>query len=163
MNIDKNTIDPITEYFIQKSYDEGRIITNKKLQKLLYYAQAWCLVLNDKKLFSERIEAWLHGPAVPYVYHQYKLFGFAPIKKDLNTDLIDSISIGKKRFLDNVWKIYGKFDADYLEVLSHKEEPWQLARAGCGEFNPSNKEITPQSMKSFYSKMLKETKKDGKK
>lgn len=161
MSINKSMVDFVAEYFISRSYKEDKIITNKKLQKLLYYAQAWFLVLNNKKLFDDKIEAWLHGPAIPYVYHQYKSFGFKAIKKDIDNSLIKSIPSEVGVFLNNIWKIYGKFDADYLAVLSHKEEPWQLARADSGEFNPSSEEITQQSMKSFYSKMLKKTKKDG--
>lgn len=45
----------VAEYFIHCSNKAGIPITNKKLQKLVYYAQAWSLVLNDTKLFSEKI------------------------------------------------------------------------------------------------------------
>ena len=72
----------VAEYFIDKSNKDKKSITNKKLQKLLYYAQVWSLVLNDEKLFSERIEAWVHGPAIPVVYRKFKGFEFNPIKLD---------------------------------------------------------------------------------
>lgn len=151
-------------YFLYLGNKEKKPITNKKLQKLLYYAQAWSLVLrNDKKLFNDKIEAWLHGPAIPEVYHQYKSFSFHPIKVDLDLELIKSIHRSTGKFLNSVWNVYGKLDASYLEVLSHKEDPWQIARSGVGEFNPSDNEITLKSMKDYYSKMLKEIKKDGKK
>jgi len=149
-------VELIAEYFIRKSITEKKPITNKKLQKLLYYSQAWSLVFLDKKLFNERIEAWLHGPAIPCIYHKYKSFGYNSIKKNTTLRISDLISDAKvNKFLDNVWKIYGKFDANYLEILSHKEKPWQLAREGVDEFNPSNKEITIKSMKDFYSELLR--------
>ena len=56
----------VAEYFIEKAYSENDKITQKKLQKMLYYAQAWFLAFNNKKLFEEKIEAWLHGPAIYY-------------------------------------------------------------------------------------------------
>ena len=37
-------------------------MTAMKLQKLVYYSQAWSLVWDDKPLFRERIEAWANGP-----------------------------------------------------------------------------------------------------
>lgn len=55
----------VGKYFIYLANKENKALTNKKLQKLVYYSQAWSLVLNDnKKLFKEPIEAWVHGPAV---------------------------------------------------------------------------------------------------
>ena len=33
-------------------------MTTWKLQKLVYYAQAWSLVWDDDALFDEEIEAW---------------------------------------------------------------------------------------------------------
>src|SRR5947209_10944283 len=48
--------------------DEKDPLTNLRLQKLLYYAQAWSLVLRESELFPEEIEAWRWGPVVPVVY-----------------------------------------------------------------------------------------------
>jgi len=56
--------DLIADYFIYKGKEENKPITNKKLQKLLYYSQAWYLVFNKKPLFKDKIEAWVHGPAI---------------------------------------------------------------------------------------------------
>src|SRR5258708_40323860 len=48
--------------------DEKDPLTNLRLQKLLYYAQAWSLVLRESELFPEEIQAWRWGPVVPAVY-----------------------------------------------------------------------------------------------
>ena len=37
-------------YFLKLAGKEKEPITNKKLQKLVYFAQAWSLVLRNKKL-----------------------------------------------------------------------------------------------------------------
>ena len=39
-----------------------------RVQKLLYYVQGWSLGINDVPMFSERIEAWAHGPVVRDLY-----------------------------------------------------------------------------------------------
>lgn len=147
----------VSEYFIDKANKEGKSITNKKLQKLVYYAQAWSLVLNNKALFPEKIEAWVHGPAIKSLYVKYKEFGFSPIKKDIAPSKIKAINSKTKELLDSIWSVYGKLDASYLELLTHSERPWQDARAGLESHTSSDTEITTASMKSFYSERLKET------
>ena len=43
-------------------------MTTLKLQKLVYYAQAWSLSLDKTPLFDEKIEAWPNGPVVKDLY-----------------------------------------------------------------------------------------------
>ncbi len=43
-----------------------------KLQKLIYYSQAWHLVWEDKALFDEEIEAWANGPVVPILHSMHR-------------------------------------------------------------------------------------------
>ncbi len=144
----------VAEYFIDKANKDHKPITNKKLQKLLYYAQVWSLVINDERLFSERIEAWVHGPAVPAVYRKFKGFEFNPIELDTS-----SISFGfskkQSNLLDNIWSVYGKYDAEYLEALSHSELPWQEARKEISVSEPSHNVINLATAKKFYAGKLK--------
>ena len=56
-------------YLLSKQDSEEPDISNLKLLKLLYYAQGTFLALYGRPLFNESIEAWLHGPVVPDVYH----------------------------------------------------------------------------------------------
>jgi uncharacterized phage-associated protein len=144
----------IGRYFIHLANQEKRLITNKKLQKLVYYSQAWSLVLSGKRLFSEPIEAWVHGPAVRSLYVHYKHFGFSPIAEKVTDADVKNISGKIKTLLDEVWSVYGKFDAQYLEMLTHSEKPWQIARAGMQNHENSTKEISSKSMKAFYSEKL---------
>jgi uncharacterized phage-associated protein len=148
----------IAEYFIKKSQLEGRVITNKKLQKLLYYAQAWSLVFNGKKIFDAPIEAWVHGPAIQEVYSAYKVFGFGNITSTINEKAFDILTKEDCAILEDVWKAYGKFDADYLEILTHNEDPWQKARDGIAADESCSNEISTDSMKVYYERRLKEVK-----
>lgn len=154
----KLSVSAVADYFLYKANKEKKPLTNKKLQKLVYYAQAWSLVLNKKKLFSEPIEAWVHGPAVRSLYGQYKSFGFNPIVKNVEETSI-KITTKDKGLLDEVWNVYGKLDAGYLEMLTHSEQPWQDARNGLQNHQSSDNEITTKNMKSFYSLKLEEAKK----
>src|SRR5437016_8859052 len=69
----------IADYLIAFAHRVGDPISNLKLQKLLYYAQAWYLALHNEPLFPESIEAWVHGPAVPPVYGKFKGWAWQPI------------------------------------------------------------------------------------
>lgn len=145
----------VAEYFLNKANSEKKSITNKKLQKLVYYAQAWSLVLTGKRLFSDKIEAWVHGPAVKSLYVVYKKFGFSAINKVADAEVIKTIPKKSKDMLDNIWSVYGKFDANYLEMLTHSETPWRDARMGLSGAENSDREISLDSMKVFYSEKLK--------
>lgn len=145
-------------YFIYLSNKENKLITNKKLQKLVYYAQAWSLVYNHKKLFSEPIEAWVHGPAIRTLYVKYKKFGFEPIREEVGFDRLN-ISEQVRKFLDVIWKAYGHLDAGYLEMLTHSEEPWREAREGLQHYESSGNEISLKKMEEYYIEKLKESKK----
>ena len=152
------TVFDVAEYFIALSNKEKKKISNKKLQKIVYYAQAWTLVWTGKPLFSERIEAWIHGPAVPELYQKYKHFGFNPIVLK-NPDSPYPFSKEIRDILDLVWKKYGRYDAQYLEFLSHQEDPWSDTRNEL-EFDEScNHEISHESMKKYYSEKLKRARK----
>ncbi|OQY42717.1 MAG: hypothetical protein B6240_13665 [Desulfobacteraceae bacterium 4572_87] len=51
--------------------EAGDLISNLKLQKLVYYAQGFYLALYDEPLFNEPIEAWTHGPVIRELYRSY--------------------------------------------------------------------------------------------
>ena len=141
----------VADYLLLKAKQEGKNVTNKKLQKLLYYTQAWSLALKDKKVFDDKIEAWIHGPAIKKVYLEYQKFGASPITKEVSDDVATLIPEDLRSIIDEVWGVYSGFDANYLEYLTHSEKPWQDARAGLEPHISSENEITPESMKEFYS------------
>ena len=142
----------VADFFIANAHNSNRLVSNKKLQKLVYYAQAWSLVFNKEKLFEEPIEAWIHGPAIRCLYSQYKKYGFSSI-----TDKVAVPEFDKKRLavLNEVWAVYGKYDADYLEVLTHNEEPWIVARQNVEEDQRSDHAIDLDLMQSYYSGLIK--------
>ena len=141
----------VAKFFIWKASTEGKTITNKKLQKLLYYAQAWYLALKDRPLFREDIQAWVHGPAIQSIYKKYRKFGYENISEEINPKELKSLV--KDELLNEVWKVYGKLDAEYLEALTHNEDPWQLARDGLNSADASTKVISHEDMKRYYKNL----------
>jgi uncharacterized phage-associated protein len=62
------TADAVADYLIALAHERGESVNNLKLQKLLYYAQAWHLALHDEPLFPEKFQAWMTGPVIPAMY-----------------------------------------------------------------------------------------------
>ncbi|MCL5435238.1 MAG: DUF4065 domain-containing protein [Patescibacteria group bacterium] len=144
----------IAKYFIFKNAKDKRNLTNKKLQKLLYYAQAWNLVFNNKKLFNNEIEAWIHGPAVRSIYTRYKVFGFNNIEDKIDENEFKNLTKDELRVLDTVWEVYGKYDAGYLEELTHSEEPWIKTRNNLLPYEGSTRVIPTALMKAYYGRQI---------
>ena len=119
------TCKDVAEYFLSlQDEDAGDLISNLKLQKLVYYAQGYHLALFDEPLFEEHIEAWLHGPVVPSLYREYKQCGVAPIPSPEDMDF-SKFNNEEKEFLDEVYDVYGQFSAWKLRNMTHEDEPWR--------------------------------------
>jgi uncharacterized phage-associated protein len=142
----------IGEYFIRMANERGSFISNLKLQKLVYYAQAWYLALHDRPLFDEDFEAWIHGPVIPVLYQKYKKFSWHPIDEDANPNLPQYV----KDFLDEVAEEYFACDAYELEQMTHIEAPWNQARGNLPPDAPSNEVIRKEWMKEYYGARVEE-------
>lgn len=141
----------LADYIIRFAHECGEPISNLKLQKLLYYAQAWYLARHGKPLFDERIEAWVHGPAVPPVYGAFKKWAWQTIEKP---DSPIRLSPHVQKHVNEVLEQYGPLTPIHLEQLTHREDPWRLARAGIPNDQPSNAVISHASMRVFYRRRL---------
>ncbi len=120
----------VARYFLAQSDDDaGDVISNLKLQKLLYYAQGVTLALTGKPLFSDPIEAWQHGPVVPSVYRLYKVAGSGPVKLDEDVEF-EEFDENTRDILNDVYQVYGQFSAWKLRNMTHDEPPWANTSPG---------------------------------
>ena len=141
----------VADYYIRATLDRGEGLTNLKLQKLLYYAQAWSLALYDRAVFDDPIEAWVHGPVVASVFRRFKQYRWNPITSPAERE---SVPVTARPHLDEVLKVYGSFSATELERMTHAEEPWREARGGIPDHQPSRAVISLGTMKTYYSQRL---------
>jgi uncharacterized phage-associated protein len=144
------TADQVADTLIAMSREKNIEITNLKLQKLLYYAQAWSLVLRKEPLFEADFEAWVHGPVVPSVFRRFKGNRWNPIAEKVDP-IQDRLILAH---LEKVMKVYGGATAGQLERLSHSESPWKNARGALAPDVSSNNEITKESMREYYSERM---------
>lgn len=120
-----NAID-IARYVIFHENQAGKIISNLRLQKLLYFIQAQFLVAHHEPCFSDRIEAWDFGPVVPNVYHEYKIFGSSNIPARQNNNS-NTICKNDCTLIDNILQQASKYSTSQLVSITHNQKPWKNA------------------------------------
>ncbi len=123
-------------------------MTAMKLQKLVYYSQAWSLVWEEERLFNERIEAWINGPIVPELYYVHKGQFTISTWPQGKPDLLEQC---QRETVDAVIGYYGDKPAQYLSDLTHSEDPWKRAREGLRPDERGDREISISSMHEYYS------------
>jgi uncharacterized phage-associated protein len=121
-----------------------------KLQKLVFYSQAWHLVWDSEPLFPARIEAWANGPVVPLLFREHRgKFKMGNWPKGDPSRLTKS----QKESINVVLKHYGRRTGFALRELTHKEPPWRNARRGLRPGASSNREITRDAIASYYGSL----------
>lgn len=121
----------------------NEVITQMQLQKLVYFAHGWNLVINREPLVPESAEAWEYGPVYRDLYDHTKFFGKEPIgrlitsddremarfflgsKKGKGTPYRASLSERERAVIQHVWMRYGRLSAVRLSELTHQRgAPW---------------------------------------
>ena len=126
--------------------------TTMKLEKLVYYCQAWSLAWDGKPLFNEDFQAWANGPVCPELFHRHK--GLFSVDESLFSDLPDyDFTKDEIETMDSVLSYYANKSPHWLSELTHKERPWKYAREGVPVGEPSNKIITKESMQEYYGEL----------
>lgn len=136
----------VADFILQKAGP----MTAMKLQKLVYYCQAWSLVWDEQKLFPERIEAWANGPVVPSLFAAHR--GEFQVSSEPQGDG-SNLDQTQRETISAVLEAYGEKSAPWLSDLTHREAPWREARAGIPEGVRSNAEITPAAMAEYYGNL----------
>lgn len=147
-----NSTPPKIQVFDVAAYilDKMGKVTTMKLQKLVYYSQAWSLVWDEKPLFEEKVEAWANGPVVRNLFDYHR-----------GMYEISAMPIGNPRLLDQdqqdtinaVLAYYGDKPAQWLIELTHMEDPWKQARKGLTRLERGDRVISLSAMADYYSSL----------
>ena len=147
-----NALD-IARYFLCRvDREAGDTISPLKLQKLVYYAQAWSLVLRNQPLFEQDIEAWVSGPIVREVWDEYQAYKYRDIPAP--GTLESTFNADELEVLEEVWDAYGDLSAKRLQDLIHSETPWLNARQSLEPAQKSTHTISHADMKSYYANFV---------
>lgn len=155
-----NVLD-VCRYVINYSNENNYEISNLKLQKVLYFIQAYFLIEKNTPCFNEKIEAWDFGPVIPKAFYEYKQYGSGNIPTIKSYIVLDKNNIwdSKKIEFDDtiitnedkilINKVINKFKNYYatdLVSLTHRQSPW------IDTYIPyQNKEITINTIKEYFS------------
>lgn len=151
----------VCRHVINYSNDMDYGISNLKLQKVLYFIQAFFLISTPEPCFREKIEAWDFGPVVPEAYREYKHFGSSNIPKvtyfidsglkniwnlKVKRYVGDSISENDKKLINGVVDKFADYSATDLVLITHNQSPWKDA------YVPHmNNEITTDAIKEYFN------------
>lgn len=126
-------------------------MSSMKLQKLVYYSQAWSMVFTGEPMYKSDIEAWANGPVVRDLYYLHRgRYTVGP--NDFQP--MHSLSLSDTLTIDAVLKAYGHLDAHELSELTHQEKPWLDAREGVADGVRSDKAIDLATMHEYYEALL---------
>ena len=125
-------------------------MTSMKLQKLVYYAQAWSLVWDERPIFKEPIEAWANGPVVPALFkaHQGQFTVTAEPKGD-----VSKLDGDARETIRAILDAYGGKSANWLSALTHREDPWLEARRGLADGERGSRVISHGAMADYYGNL----------
>jgi uncharacterized phage-associated protein len=122
-------------------------MTAMKLQKLVFYSQAWHLVWDEEPLFAEKIEAWANGPVCRDLYEVHR--GQFAVDK-WPQGKIGNLSSSERGTIDAVLAAYGHKPGAWLSELTHMEPPWLEARGSLPPGARGSAEITHAAMAEYY-------------
>ena len=154
-------VNDIADYVILSlNGDEDYSLINLKLQKLIYYIQAWSLGINGKPMMNGKFEAWVHGPVCIELYNRFKetksLYSSITNDDVINKSPKDKFNPEDAEFIDYILENYARYSGSQIEAMTHSEEPWINARKGYGPMERCHVEITQEAMRNYYAKKYKE-------
>ena len=136
----------VAAYILSKAGE----MTAMKMQKLLYYCQAWSLVWDERAMFDSRFEAWANGPVAPEYFQAHRGGYVVSAEPKGNAKAVRG---AVKETVDAILKAYGDKDPQWLSDRTHREEPWIKARKGLADGERGSREITYSSMIDYYGKL----------
>lgn len=144
----------VANAFIQRAWDRGiSDLSPMKLQKLMYFAQAWHLKIRNEPLLDDHFARWQHGPVIPAIYHEFKAFGYRPVTRKATTLVTQAFGLGGDNVPTipahdiNAWNLvdailtrYGQYDATTLSNMTHLDgSAWTI-------YGADGSVITPQQI-----------------
>ncbi|MCI9261551.1 Panacea domain-containing protein [uncultured Adlercreutzia sp.] len=123
-------------------------ISTMKLQKLVYYSQAFHLVREGSPLFPEDIEAWANGPVIPELFKFHK--GEFVISRGFLTGSVDALNSEERASVDHVIERLGDWSGAQLSDLTHSEDPWRVARGSLPPRARSQTKISCEVLRVYY-------------
>jgi uncharacterized phage-associated protein len=153
------TIDSIIlSDYILKHYGP---MSHLKLQRLLFYCDAYHLAYFDKELITDKFEAWVHGPVSRKVYgslkDKYMLYEELTYSNNTKEDVdkeFEKLTQDQQDFVISILEELYTWTMFELGASIRNEKPWKEARIGYREADKCHVEISKETTRLFYKKDL---------
>lgn len=155
----------VANYLLDEADRVGLSLTQVSLQKTVFYAHGWHMVLADCPLIVGEVEAWTYGPVIRSLRENFRMFGRRPIQKkrayfydpisDETLYRTYEISVDDRKFLDQMLAFYGKMDPFILVRMTHRTgSPWDHVMASKDKAN-LGRIISNSDIKSHFERLLR--------
>ena len=149
----------LSEYIV-KNYGP---MSHLKLQKLLFYCDAYHLAYFEEELIVDKFQAWVHGPVFRRLYDNLKdksiLHAELEYKAgpgDIDVEhCFNSLTNDQRDLIKDVLDNLSTWSGLQLESATHKERPWIEARIGVGPAERCETYISKETTRDFYKLELK--------
>lgn len=146
------TLNNVADYLLRFAQEHGDVMTPLKLQKMVFYADAWYMALNDgEELIADRFEAWVHGPVARDLYIRFADYRWQPITREVG---YPRLPYQVREHLEEIYNVFGRYSAYELELMTHQEEPWLMARGRLPSDAPCENRIDKYVTAEFYRGMM---------
>jgi uncharacterized phage-associated protein len=137
-------------------------MSHLKLQKLLFYSDAYHLAYFGKELIEDKFEAWVHGPVSRKVYNSlrdksilYSDLEYSDTGVDVDSEF-EKLCSDQKAMLNDILSNLSEWSGFQLEAATHQEEPWRNARTGYSPGSKCNVKISKKLTEEFYKNEINE-------
>ena len=166
MTIYNRNIRDVAKYIGLSLTTKGLSVSPLKLQKILYYTQAWFMAMlgRENTVFNDIPEAWVNGPVYPVIYYDYRdkaanmcdhlestvFYDGDPLEGlEVYTRVLD-LDTESLELIESIVTLYGAQTQNKLIWLTHSEQPWAEARAGLRPGERSERKLSLDLMCDYY-------------
>lgn len=129
----------VAKYIIAACTQQGKPLSNLKLQEVLYFTWIDFYKLTGRKLFLDNICAWQFGPVVPIVYYEYCPYAGRPIYRCVNAQ----VETCDKERINQILGMYMDVPVCELVDRTHVEgSPWDIIYQN----RKGNRDVIPFSL-----------------
>lgn len=147
----------LAKHVINKVIAKGLSISHLKLQKLIYFINAWHLAYFDQPLVADDFEAWVHGPVSRKVWDHFKhesTLNDELDKRACESDFERETTDDQRDLVMNVINTYSCASPHALEDITHAEPMWIQARKGLHCYEPCDNKMDLQAIKEYYQSLI---------
>lgn len=132
-------------------------MSHLKVQKLLYYCDAYHLAKFDQELVATDFEAWVHGPVSRPLFNELRdkslIYSDLSYEGDKNTHelLSEKLTTSQISLINTILGDLCTWNDFELEHATHIETPWKEARGMLDPGARCTNIISKITMKQFYT------------